>query len=186
MPAVTLAGDTELDRQCYGTGTAPQTIEACTVVIAGGLVGRKDLGAAFKLRGSAYADVGEYDKAIDDYGHAIEINPGDAEVFNERGASFGGKGQYAQSILEYDRALALKPESPMALGQGGDGPARGSSGRLQRIAPPQAGQFQHIGLARLCLSQARPSERLLPTMTPRLKSIPEIPIPCSAGGLPSG
>ena len=65
VPAVTLAGDTELDRQCYGTGTAPQTIEACTVVIAGGLVGRKDLGAAFKLRGSAYADVGEYDKAID-------------------------------------------------------------------------------------------------------------------------
>ena len=92
VPAATVAADTGLNRQCYGTGNAPETIEACSAVIAGGLVDRKDLGGAFKLRGGAYADIGEYDKAIDDYGHAIEINPDDADVFNERGASYGGQG----------------------------------------------------------------------------------------------
>jgi tetratricopeptide (TPR) repeat protein len=107
--------DGVLNRRCYGTGDPQQTIEACTNVIAAGMVDRGDLGGAFKLRGNAYADIGEYDRAIDDYGHAIAINPGDADVLNERGTSYGAKGQYGISILDYDRAIAIKPESPMAL-----------------------------------------------------------------------
>ena len=107
MPAATLAADTELNRQCYGTGNAPETIEACTGVIAGGFADRKDLGGAFKLRGSAYADIGDYDKAIDDYGHAIEINPGDADVFNERGASYAAKEQYARASTSTTAARSL-------------------------------------------------------------------------------
>jgi tetratricopeptide (TPR) repeat protein len=114
-PAVLAQSDASFNRRCYGTGNPDQTIEACTSVIAGGSVDRKDLGAAFKLRGNAHADKGEYDSAIDDYGHAIAIDPGRAGVFNDRGASRGAKGQYELSILDYDRALALKPESAMAL-----------------------------------------------------------------------
>jgi tetratricopeptide (TPR) repeat protein len=107
--------DSGFDRTCYGTGSPEQTIRACSNVIAGGFAQREDLGAAFKLRGNAHDDVGDYDGAIDDYGRAIVINPRDAGVFNDRGTSYRAKGQYELSILDYDRALALNPESAMAL-----------------------------------------------------------------------
>jgi len=107
--------DSGFNRTCYGTGSPEQTIKACSSVIAGGLAQREDLGAAFKLRGNAYDDVGEYDSAIDDYGHAIAINPSDAGVFSDRGTSYRAKGQYELSILDYDQSLALNPQSAMAL-----------------------------------------------------------------------
>jgi tetratricopeptide (TPR) repeat protein len=107
--------DSGFNRTCYGTGNPEQTIKACSSVIAGGLARREDLAAAFKLRGNAYDDVGEYDSAIDDYGHAIALNPRDAGVFNDRGTTYRAKGQYELSILDYDRALARHPESAMAL-----------------------------------------------------------------------
>jgi len=107
--------DSSFSRTCYGAGNPEQTIKACSSVIAGGLAQSDDLGAAFKLRGNAYDDVGEYDSAIEDYGRAIAINPRDAGVFNDRGTTYRAKGQYELSILDYDRALALNPQSAMAL-----------------------------------------------------------------------
>jgi tetratricopeptide (TPR) repeat protein len=114
--AATLAQDSAgVNRQCYGTGDPRQTIDACTNVIAAGIVDRNDLGGAFKLRGNAYADIGKYDSAIDDYGHAIAINPDDADVLNERGTSYRAEGQYELALLDYDRALTLNPQNAMAL-----------------------------------------------------------------------
>jgi tetratricopeptide (TPR) repeat protein len=81
----------ELNRQCYGSGNPDQTIEACTTVIAAGFVDVTDLAAAFKIRGNAYDDMGQYDSAIDDYGHAMAIKPEDADVFNNRGGSYGAQ-----------------------------------------------------------------------------------------------
>src|SRR4029077_9526318 len=117
VPAAALAqNDAGFNQKCYGAGSSPDaTIEACTGVITGGFVDRKDLAAAFKARANAYNDKGEYDTAIDDYGHAVAINPADGGVFNDRAAAYGAKGQYALSILDYDRALAIKPENAMAL-----------------------------------------------------------------------
>jgi tetratricopeptide (TPR) repeat protein len=107
--------DSGFNRTCYGTGNPDQTIKACSNVIAGGFAQREDLGAAFKFRGNAYDDVGDHDSAIDDYGHAIAINPRDTGVFNDRGTSYRAKGQYELSVLDYDRALTLNPENAMAL-----------------------------------------------------------------------
>src|SRR5436190_2409313 len=107
--------DSGFDRACYGTANPDQAIKACSSVIAGGFAQREDLAAAFKFRGNAHDDAGDYDSAIDDYGHAMAINPADAGAFNDRGTSYRAKGQYELSILDYDRALALRPENAMAL-----------------------------------------------------------------------
>jgi tetratricopeptide (TPR) repeat protein len=103
------------NRTCTDTGNPDQTIKACSSVITGGFAQREDLSAAFKIRGNAHDDVGDYDSAIDDYGHAIAINPRSAGVFNDRGTSYRAKGQYELSILDYDQALALNPASGMVL-----------------------------------------------------------------------
>ena len=107
--------DSGFNQTCYGPGNPDQTIKACSSVIAGGLVQREDLAAAFKRRGNAYDDVGDYDNAVDDYRHAIAINPRNAGVFNDRGTSYRAMGQYELSILDYDQALVLNPQSAMAL-----------------------------------------------------------------------
>jgi tetratricopeptide (TPR) repeat protein len=115
-PALAQTSDEpDFNRKCYGSAIPDQTIEACTAIIAGGLVNAMDLGAAFKYRGTAYDDLGQYDKAIADYGHAIAINPGDADVLNDRGTSYSALGNYEHAIRDFDRALSLNRTNAMVL-----------------------------------------------------------------------
>lgn len=111
-----LAQDYEqLSKRCYEDGSPDQTINACSTVIEAGRVGRKDLATAFKNRGNAYDDKGQYDRAIEDYDHAIAINPDDADAFNNRGTSRRAMGQYDLAIQDYDQAIRLVPNNAMAL-----------------------------------------------------------------------
>jgi Flp pilus assembly protein TadD len=43
---------------------------------------------AFIDRGVAYADLKQFEKAIQDYNQAIELNPKDARAFNNRGVVY--------------------------------------------------------------------------------------------------
>jgi tetratricopeptide (TPR) repeat protein len=108
-------GYEEFSKRCFENSSPDQTIEACSVVIAGGHVGRKDLATAFKNRGNAFDDKGQYDRAIEDYDHAIAINPKDADAFNSRGTTHRAMGQYGRAIQDYDQAVILTPKSAMAL-----------------------------------------------------------------------
>ena len=114
MPA--LAQDYEqLSRKCYENSTPDQTIEACTIVIASGRVEREDLATAFKNRGNAYDSKGQYDRAIEDYDHALAINPDDADALNNRGTSHRANGHYDLAVKDYDQVLKLTPYSAKAL-----------------------------------------------------------------------
>src|SRR6185312_4996999 len=108
-------GHEEFSKRCFENSSPDGTIEACSAVIAGGQVDRKDLATAFKNRGNALDDKGQYDRAIQDYDHAIAINPKDADAFNNRGTTYRAKGQYDLAIQDYDQALRLTPNSAMAL-----------------------------------------------------------------------
>jgi len=111
-----LAQDYELlSKRCYENGSPDQTIEACSIVITAGHVNREDLATAFKNRGNAYDDKGQYDRAIQDYDHAIAINPNDADAFNNRGTSYRAKGQYDLAVQDYDQAIRLIPNSAKTL-----------------------------------------------------------------------
>ena len=114
MPA--LAQDYEqLSRKCYENSTPDQTIEACTTVIASGRVEKEDLATAFKNRGNAYDGKGQYDRAIEDYDHAIAINPDDADALNNRGTSHRANGHYDLAVKDFDQVLKLTPQSAKAL-----------------------------------------------------------------------
>ena len=116
MGVPALAQDYEqLSKRCYENPSPEQTIEACTIVITSGRVNMEDLATAFKNRGNAYDDKGQNDLAIEDYDHAIAINPNDADALNNRGTSYRAKGKYDLAVLDYDQAIKLIPNNAKAL-----------------------------------------------------------------------
>jgi Flp pilus assembly protein TadD len=52
---------------------------------------------------------GEHDKAIEVYTKAIELDPNDAEAYNNRGLEYHNKGQYDSAIGDYTKAIELDP-----------------------------------------------------------------------------
>ena len=64
-------------------------IEICTQILE--LIpeeAKDDKFKAFNDRGFAYADLGEYQKAINDYDQAIALDPDDAISFGNRGVAY--------------------------------------------------------------------------------------------------
>lgn len=68
----------------YTTGpraTNQQTIEGCSALIAAGREPAGKLYEAYVNRGSAYATTGDHKRAIDDYGEALKLEPGEAVLW---------------------------------------------------------------------------------------------------------
>jgi tetratricopeptide (TPR) repeat protein len=103
-------------RKCYEDAASEQVIISCTAVISRGLVDRNDLATAYKNRGNAYDDKGQYEQALEDYARAVETNPQDAEAFNGRGTTYIALERYRLAVDDFDQAIRINPSSPVALG----------------------------------------------------------------------
>ena len=108
-------GTAEFTTRCFSNLNPDQLIQACTALIDAGLVNRNDMATAFKNRGNAFDDKGEFARAIQDYDHAIAINPKDADALNDRGTSQRARGEYELAIKDYDDAIALDMHNGMIL-----------------------------------------------------------------------
>jgi tetratricopeptide (TPR) repeat protein len=83
-------------------------IDGCTAVIEAGREPREKLATAFDNRGVAYRHKGEYERALQDYEQAIQLNPSNANAYNNRGIIYRIKGEYGRAIADYDEAIWLK------------------------------------------------------------------------------
>jgi len=63
----------------------------------------------FYTRGYAYAELKEFERAIEDFSKAIELDPNDAEAYYNRGLAYAKLGKYEQAIKDYDKAIELNP-----------------------------------------------------------------------------
>ncbi len=63
-------------------------------------------------RGLAYAKLGEFPAAIEDYTQALRLNPNHAGAYNNRGNAYYKLGEYEKAIADYDACLALNPNFP--------------------------------------------------------------------------
>ena len=61
-------------------------------------------------RAFAYQEKGDYDKAIQHYSKALELNPQMAEAYNNRGIAYSDKGDYPHAIEDFNKAIELKPD----------------------------------------------------------------------------
>jgi tetratricopeptide (TPR) repeat protein len=68
---------------------------------------------AFFLRGLAFLELGQYQRAIKDYDEAIRINPLYAAALNNRADAHLRMGEPAQGVPDIERALAIDPYHPI-------------------------------------------------------------------------
>ncbi|MFH2090815.1 MAG: tetratricopeptide repeat protein [Pseudomonadota bacterium] len=61
-------------------------------------------------KGLFFNRIGQYEKAIDSFSRAVEIDPQNANAYNNRGAIWYLKENYGTAIEDYTKALELKPD----------------------------------------------------------------------------
>ena len=54
--------------------------------------------------------LGEIDRAIEVYSHAIDLNPDFADAYNNRGLAYAAKSDFEAAIEDYSKAIDLNPE----------------------------------------------------------------------------
>ena len=70
-------------------------------------------------RADAYVGLGQYDKALQDYGVALKVNPKDIKALTSSASCLLQLGRYGKAISEYNLVLALDPHnSDGYLGRG--------------------------------------------------------------------
>ena len=66
-------------------------------------------------RGTTLALASRYDRAMEDFNAAMELNPNDPDAFTGRAYVHCRRGDPANAIADYDRAVALDPRNAEAL-----------------------------------------------------------------------
>jgi len=64
----------------------------------------------YDLRGSAYYDKKDYDRAIADFTHAIRLNPNKADFYSSRADAWKKKNNYDKAIADISEAIRLNPK----------------------------------------------------------------------------
>ena len=77
--------------------------------------GSNELAAVYAARALALQEMHEDERAIRDYGRAIELNPGDPANFNNIGNMLFARGDYDRALDLYSRAIAVAPQEPRPL-----------------------------------------------------------------------
>ncbi len=66
--------------------------------------------SVLKLKGVALLNLGNYEEAIKCYDKAIEIEPNNAEAWNNKGIVLGRLSKYEEAIACYDKAIEIEPD----------------------------------------------------------------------------
>jgi tetratricopeptide (TPR) repeat protein len=111
VPAAPNAADNDCDRgveaQKEGNNKlAVDLLDSC--LRQRGLSGSQVAFYYFK-RGRAYNDLGEYDRAIRDFGQAIQYDPDDVNGYNFRGRAYMDKRLYPAAIADFEHAIEIDP-----------------------------------------------------------------------------
>lgn len=65
--------------------------------------------AAWIALGNAYYDADQHFQAIEAYGHALALKPGDADVLNDQGAMYRQAGNIEQALKNFEKASEIAP-----------------------------------------------------------------------------
>ena len=113
-------------RSCLRKGDFDGAIHRCDEVINSpeNEIPREIRAMAFGIRGSAYKEKGDFDRAISDYDEAIKLgfklDSKNAIAFNNRGNAYQEKGDFDRAISDFDEAIKLDPKFAFAFNNRGN------------------------------------------------------------------
>ena len=93
--------------------------DACERVIAAGKAAPKDLGVANGVKGQAFLNRHNYDKAIAAFDAAHAADPDELSYINGRGLAYEDKGDDEHAMADYNLILQMRPKGPVALNNRG-------------------------------------------------------------------
>ncbi|MDE5932986.1 MAG: tetratricopeptide repeat protein, partial [Lachnospiraceae bacterium] len=64
----------------------------------------------YRRQGNRYRDLKQYEKAVESYSSAIDMQSNNAQFYNDRGYAYWILGKYDEAIADYNRAIELNPE----------------------------------------------------------------------------
>ncbi len=70
---------------------------------------------ALNLRGAAFGQSGDHEKALDDFNAAISISPQYYQAYANRALIYARVGRLDQALTDYDQALSIDPRYSVAL-----------------------------------------------------------------------
>jgi tetratricopeptide (TPR) repeat protein len=73
----------------------------------------ENLPQAYSFRGNAKYNLGEYDNAADDFSHAIEKDPNEADHYYDRSWSYCNMDMFEDAIVDINKALILEPRKSL-------------------------------------------------------------------------
>lgn len=104
----------DLENACYAS-KGDVAVSVCTSAIEAAPEHSADeqiaLNLVYAQRGDAYADLGQYALAVEDYDQAIKLDPSDEAFYRDRGTAYALMGEYARAIQDYDEAISLRPDN---------------------------------------------------------------------------
>ena len=103
----------------FAAGRYQASVQAYTVCIETGGLGKRNLPVAHNNRGVSRAALGDHRAAVEDYDRAIAYRIAYLEAYNNRGVSLYHLGAYHQAVGNFDAVLALDADYARAYANRG-------------------------------------------------------------------
>jgi tetratricopeptide (TPR) repeat protein len=115
---------------CKLTTEPERSIAGCTAVLAASNAAPQARSLAYAIRGDAYFQREEYDRAIADNDEAIRLDPQSPFGYLFRSNVFFAKGDFVRAIADLDEVIKLRPDE--VLGFSGRGEIYMAKGDIDR------------------------------------------------------
>ena len=109
--------DFNAGRRAAKNGDYPKAYSLLTKVINAPGLKKRQMAAAYCVRGKVLTDMGKYDAAIKDFDKALELyqpQPGESNfhflTYNSRGIAFAKKGMHDRAREDFKKSLEIKPD----------------------------------------------------------------------------
>jgi tetratricopeptide (TPR) repeat protein len=106
------------DHDACVKGSGDAAIAGCAAVIADRNEPDRSRAVAYFNRGYEWRAKGELDRAIADYGAAIELNPRYAPAYHGRGVAFRDKGDLDRALADHTMAIRIQPTPAVFTSRG--------------------------------------------------------------------
>ena len=101
--------------RCKDSDNPDLKIEACSAIIQSREETTENISIALNSRGNAYSDKGQYERAIQDYDEAMQLNPNYATAVHNRGIARFALGQFADASADFGQKLTLDAKNAVDL-----------------------------------------------------------------------